>query len=74
VRVLRAISDALNLSGETLLAEAGLIDAMAGGFPDGKRAGQESAVPAIEDAIRADHRLSEGHKAALITVYRSMVS
>ena len=31
VRVLKAISDALNLSAETLLAEAGLIDAMAGG-------------------------------------------
>ncbi len=31
VRVLKAISDALNLSAETLLAQAGLIDAMAGG-------------------------------------------
>src|SRR5246127_4812891 len=31
VRVLRAISDALNLSAETLLAQAGLIDAIAGG-------------------------------------------
>lgn len=30
VRVLRAISDALNLSAESLLAQAGLIDAMAG--------------------------------------------
>ena len=35
VRVLRAISDALNLSAETLLAQAGLIDAIAG--PDGAR-------------------------------------
>jgi transcriptional regulator with XRE-family HTH domain len=31
VRVLRAISDALNLSAESLLAQAGLIDAIAGG-------------------------------------------
>ncbi len=30
VRVLRAISDALNLSAETMLAQSGLIDAMAG--------------------------------------------
>src|ERR1700733_15023557 len=31
VRVLRAISDALNVSAESLLAQAGLIDAIAGG-------------------------------------------
>ena len=42
VRVLRAISDALNLSAETLLAQAGLIDAMAGG--SGARGGVESAA------------------------------
>jgi transcriptional regulator with XRE-family HTH domain len=72
VRVLKAISDALNLSAETLLAEAGLIDAMAGGSPDRKQAGQEPAAPATEDAIFADPRLSEEQKAALIAVYRSM--
>lgn len=73
VRVLKAISDALNLSAETLLAEAGLIDAIAGNSPDGQRAAQESAAPATEDAIRADQRLSEDQKAALIAVYRSML-
>ena len=30
VRVLKAISDALNVSAETLLAQAGLVDAVAG--------------------------------------------
>ena len=73
VRVLKAISDALNLSAETLLAEAGLIDAMAGSSPDRKRAGQEPAAPTTEDAIRADQRLNEDQKAALIAVYRSML-
>ncbi len=73
VRVLKAISEALNLSAETLLAEAGLIDAMAGGGRDGKRAGQEPEVPEVEDAIRADQRLSDDQKAALIAVYRSML-
>ena len=73
VRVLRAISDALNLSAETLLAEAGLIDAMAGSSPDRKQAGQEPAAPATEDVIRADQRLNEEQKAALIAVYRSML-
>lgn len=74
VRVLRAISDALNLSAETLLAEAGLIDKVTGYSPDGKRRGPAPAPLDTEDAIRADPRLSHDQKAALIAVYRSMVS
>jgi transcriptional regulator with XRE-family HTH domain len=73
VRVLRAISDALNLSAESLLAQAGLIDAIAGGN-GAATAEDESAVPDTERAIRADKRLSEDQKAALIVVYRSMLS
>jgi hypothetical protein len=76
VRVLKAISDALNLSAETLLAEAGLIDAMAGGSKDASPAAPvapTSAIPSTEDAIRADQRLSDDQKAALIAVYRSML-
>jgi transcriptional regulator with XRE-family HTH domain len=71
VRVLKAISDALNLSAETLLAQAGLIDAMAARAPG---AGEDQPqAPPTEDAIRADERLSEDQKAALIAVYRSML-
>jgi transcriptional regulator with XRE-family HTH domain len=79
VRVLKAISDALNVSAETLLAEAGLIDAMAGGRPDadpaapGAPGARPPAAPSTEDAIRADQRLSDDQKAALIAVYRSML-
>ena len=73
VRVLRAISDALNLSAESLLAQAGLIDAMAGGNSVAT-AEDESAVPDTERAIRADKRLSGDQKSALIVVYRSMLS
>jgi transcriptional regulator with XRE-family HTH domain len=73
VRVLKAISDALNVSAETLLAEAGLIDAMAGGSPDTTPDAQPQAAPSTEDAIRADQRLSDDQKAALIAVYRSML-
>jgi transcriptional regulator with XRE-family HTH domain len=73
VRVLKAISDALNLSAETLLAEAGLIDAMAGNSPGARQAGHQAADTATEDAIRADQRLNEDQKAALIAVYRSML-
>ena len=43
VRVLKAISDALNLSAETMLAQAGLIDAMAATAPDGTA--DETAEP-----------------------------
>jgi len=70
VRVLRAISDALNLSAETLLTQAGLIDAVTGESADtAETAGQSQT----EDVIGADKRLSDDQKAALIAVYRSMV-
>ena len=60
VRVLKAISDALNLSAETLLAQAGLIDAMAGGkAAERAEAAGQAALPGTEQAIRADKRLSE---------------
>jgi transcriptional regulator with XRE-family HTH domain len=65
VRVLKAISDALNLSAETLLTQAGLIDAVTG---EGAAAGEPT-----EAAILADKRLSDDQKSALIAVYRSMV-
>jgi transcriptional regulator with XRE-family HTH domain len=64
VRVLKAISDALNLSAETLMAQAGLIDAMA----------KEQQDPKTEDAISADPRLTEEQRKALLAVYRSMVA
>ena len=79
VRVLKAISDALNLSAESLMAQAGLIDAIAGtdeatsgqAGPDAK--GPDAKIPDTADAIRADPRLSADQKAALIAVYRSML-
>jgi transcriptional regulator with XRE-family HTH domain len=70
VRVLKSISDALNLSAETLLAQAGLIDAVTGGNSAAGEAGHDSRT---EDAIGTDERLSDDQKAALIAVYRSMV-
>ena len=98
VRVLKAISDALNVSAETLLAQAGLIDAMAAApaaaneapaneAPANEAPANEAAanvaaagvgeqprdLPGTEDAIRADPRLGEEQKAALIAVYRSML-
>jgi transcriptional regulator with XRE-family HTH domain len=73
VRVLKAISDALNLSAETLLAQAGLFDAAREDTDEeGSAQGEASQNVQTEDAIRADARLSDDQKAALIAVYRSM--
>ncbi|MCW2931309.1 MAG: DNA-binding protein [Actinomycetia bacterium] len=69
IRALKAISDALNLSAETLMAQAGLIDAIAG---DARKAPGPDGVADTERAIGADPRLTEEQKAALIAVYRSM--
>lgn len=63
VRVLRSIAQALDLSAETLLAQAGLV-----GGPD-----RMDEVDLTEHAIRADRRLSSSQRRALLTVYRSYV-
>ena len=73
VRVLKALSGALNVSAETLLAQAGLIDAMTAGATEAN--GQEKPdIPGTEQAIAADPRLGDDQKAALIAVYRSMLA
>src|SRR6266567_7523013 len=53
VRVLKAIAGALNVSAETLLTQAGLIDAIAG-EPAEATDTEAPNVPGTEDAIRAD--------------------
>src|SRR3954463_9173577 len=50
VRVLKAIATALNMSAESVLGQAGLLD-------DGTGDGSEPP-PSVEDAIRADDRLT----------------
>ena len=78
VRVLKLISEALDVSAETLLAQAGLLDgnrAAAAGNGRPGAPGQAAAPPDAdaEAAIRADQRLSDDQKNALLTVYRSML-
>jgi len=55
VRVLKAISDALNLSAESLMTQAGLIDAIAGtdGTPSG-RAGQAGPDAMSQESASPD--------------------
>jgi transcriptional regulator with XRE-family HTH domain len=62
VRVLRSIANALNVSAETLLEQAGL-------FSDTEKVDDD----ATEGAIRADRRLTESQRRALLSVYRSYV-
>jgi transcriptional regulator with XRE-family HTH domain len=67
LKVLHSIADALQLSVEQMLGQAGW--ATATGSPS-------SAAPAAggtEEAIRADPRLSPEQRAALLSVYRSFV-
>ena len=64
VRVLKAIATALNVSAESLLVQAGLLE----GDPD------SSAGPSVEDAVRADKLLTDDQKAAILAVYRSYVA
>jgi transcriptional regulator with XRE-family HTH domain len=71
VRVLKAISGALNVSAETLLAQAGLVDAVTGEKADAPDEADEEER--TEAAITADKLLTADQKAALIAVYRSMV-
>jgi transcriptional regulator with XRE-family HTH domain len=76
VRVLKLISEALDVSAETLLAQAGLLDPdRTGAASPRTAAGGTPGAPGTdaESAIRADQRLTDDQKSALITVYRSML-
>ena len=68
MRVIKLISEALNVSAETLLTQAGLLH-HADGSPDAAQAGART----VEQVINADDRLTEQQKAALISVYQSML-
>ena len=69
VRVLRSLADALNVSAETLLAQAGLIDEDERTVADEPQAGPARTVA----AILADPGLTPEQREALLSVYRSFV-
>ncbi len=64
VRVLKSIASALNLSAETLFAQAGLLDDLAG-------TDRPASRPDTEAAICADPDLTDEQRHALLAVYRS---
>ena len=62
VRVLKAIASALNLSAESLLRQAGLLE---------DEAGVDDSSPTTEKAIASDKGLKPEQRTALLAVYRS---
>jgi transcriptional regulator with XRE-family HTH domain len=68
VRVLRSIARALNVSAETLLAQAGLLER------DDSDSGNGEHSVDTESSIRADPALSDSQKQALLAVYRSYLA
>jgi transcriptional regulator with XRE-family HTH domain len=64
VRVLKAIAGALNMSAESLLKQAGLLEG------DGI---DDDAAPSTEAAIASDSALKPDQKSALLALYRSFL-
>ncbi len=64
VRVLKAIAAALNVSAESLLVQAGLLEGD----------GNDEEHPSVEDAVRADPKISDDQKSAILAVYRSYIA
>jgi transcriptional regulator with XRE-family HTH domain len=71
VRVLKSIARALNVSAETLLSQAGLLEGEEAG---GASAGGRPRSPDTEATIRSDPKLTEAQKNALLAVYRSYIA
>ena len=67
VRVLKAISEALNVSIETLLARAGL-------GSDQPHDESDRSVPDTKAAIMADPALTDDQRTSLLAVYQSYVA
>jgi transcriptional regulator with XRE-family HTH domain len=64
VRVLKAIASALNMSAESLLKQAGLLE---------EEAANAAPVMSTEAAVMADDALTAEQRSALLAVYRSYV-
>ncbi|MDX6232471.1 MAG: hypothetical protein QOH68_1455 [Nocardioidaceae bacterium] len=64
MRVLKAIAKALNVSAETLLLQAGVLEADGDGPPK----------ITAEEAIREDPKLTDEQRSALLAVYRSYIA
>ena len=62
--MLKAIAQALNLSAEQLLQQAGMLEGEPVPIPK---------PPTVAEAVKADTRLTKDQKAALLSVYESFL-
>ena len=67
VRVLKAIAAALNVSAESLLTQAGLLE------DEAPSATSNSTAPSVADAIGRDTKLKPEQRTALLAVYQSYI-
>ncbi len=81
VRVIRSVARALGIPAEVLLSQAGLADTdtdtdTGTGTGTGGESNDGAPVPppSVEEAVRADPRLSSAEKDALLAVYRSYLA
>ncbi len=75
IRVLRSIAGALNVSADTLLVQAGLLDGVVPQAREEQPTSSEGAaaqIPDTETAIGNDPALSPEDKETLLRVYRSL--
>lgn len=72
LKVLRSIAEALDISTEHLLAQAGMMSASAAVIRG--RATDEGGTLATVDAILADEALSDEEKKALLALYQTFVA
>ncbi|WP_312717938.1 helix-turn-helix transcriptional regulator [Mobilicoccus sp.] len=76
LKVLGSIADALDISTEHLLAQAGV---MSTGASNLRRAGGQNGTeetrpsPAVVEAVEADEALTDDEKQALLALYRTFV-
>ena len=63
IRVLKSLADAFNVSAETMLAQAGLLED-----------DESDDRPGVEAAIKADSKLTRDQKDALLGVYRGFTA
>ncbi|WP_040159239.1 helix-turn-helix domain-containing protein [Mobilicoccus massiliensis] len=76
LKVLGSIADALDISTEHLLTQAGMMSAGATNLRKARgdgEAGEDAASPAVVDAIDHDPVLSAEEKQALLALYRTFV-
>jgi transcriptional regulator with XRE-family HTH domain len=63
-RVLKNVAEALEISAESMYAQAGLLDSST----------RAPRPPSVEEAIALDERLSDDQKTALVGVYRGFLA